>query len=249
MSLAELGRRIGLSKGTLHLVVGDLVAVRLLDQADHGYRLGAQLFELGMRASVDAVCSRSRSRSCRTSTNTPTRPFTSASARCRGRVRREDRRPRTGLHTFPDRRPDVVALHGDREGAPRVLLLARVEAGLTRLTPRTITAPGILRQQLDRVFKSGLAFEYEESAIGIVCVAAPVLDSSDRPIVAVSVTGPVARFKPDVHGTAVRAVAAGVAATLAQRKGSTEWTRLLADDPSACVSQRTDTVLGSKGCR
>ncbi|MDQ6641657.1 MAG: helix-turn-helix domain-containing protein, partial [Actinomycetota bacterium] len=53
LSLAELTRRTGLAKGTVHRVAGDLVSARLLDRADDGYHLGRRLFELGMRASVE----------------------------------------------------------------------------------------------------------------------------------------------------------------------------------------------------
>src|SRR5690349_12370514 len=53
VSLAELARRTGLAKGTLHRVLADLVEVRLLDRTAGGYRLSGQLFQLGMRASVE----------------------------------------------------------------------------------------------------------------------------------------------------------------------------------------------------
>ena len=70
------------------------------------------------------------------------------------------------------------------------------------------------------MIESGTAYEYEESAPGIVCVAAPVLDVNDRILAAISVTGPISRFAPDRHATAVKAAAAGVAATLARRRPS-----------------------------
>ena len=45
-----------------------------------------------------------------------------------------------------------------------------------------------------------MAFEHEESAVGLVCVAAPVLDLSDDVVAAaISVTGPVTRFNPQAH--------------------------------------------------
>jgi DNA-binding IclR family transcriptional regulator len=94
---------------------------------------------------------------------------------------------------------------------------AVLSAPLARLTPRTLTAPGRLRQQLDAVVESGVAYEFEESATGIVCVAAPVLDAEDRPIAAVSVAGPPTRFRPQAHAASVKAAAAGIAATLARR--------------------------------
>jgi DNA-binding IclR family transcriptional regulator len=62
-----------------------------------------------------------------------------------------------------------------------------------------------------------VAYEQEESAVGLLCIAAPILDVDDHPIAAISVTGPVSRFRPEGHATEVRAAAAGVAATLARR--------------------------------
>lgn len=88
---------------------------------------------------------------------------------------------------------------------------------MERRTPRTVTAPGLLRRQLERAVQTGVAFEYEESAVGIACVAAPVLDTENRPVAAISVAGPVTRFHPASHVVSVKAAAAGVAATLARR--------------------------------
>ena len=222
LTLAELGRRTGLAKGTLHRVVGDLVRARLLDRTDRGYRLSGLVFELGMRASVER-------RLLEVAT-----PFM------------EDLRERTretvhlgvlegqevvyvakiGGHrqaTSPSRIGGRMPLYCTAIGKSLLaysspqLLSDVVSSGMTRRTPRTITAPGMLRRQLDRVLEKGVAYEYEESAVGIVCVAAPVLDGHDRPVAAISVTGPVTRFQPDKHAVAVRAAAAGVAATLARR--------------------------------
>ena len=43
----------GLSKATLHRLLGDLLGARLLDRVDGRYRLSKLVFELGMRASVE----------------------------------------------------------------------------------------------------------------------------------------------------------------------------------------------------
>ena len=86
---------------------------------------------------------------------------------------------------------------------------------------RTVVAAGLLRRQLEAVVDRGVAFEHEESAIGITCVAAPVLGADDRPIAAISVTGPVTRFRPEAHVDAVRAAAAALAATVARRRSMT----------------------------
>lgn len=220
--LAELGRRTGLAKGTLHRAVGDLVSARLLERTTNGYRLSGLVFELGMRASVER-------RLLEVAT-----PFM------------EDLRERThetvhlglleghevvyvakiGGHrqaTSPSRLGGRMPLYCTAIGkallahSPPQLLPDVVDAGLVRKTPRTITAPCLLRRQLDRVVETGVAYEREESAVGLLCIAAPVLDVDDHPIAAISVTGPVSRFRPEGHAAEVRAAAAGVAATLARR--------------------------------
>ena len=53
VSLATLVQRTGLPKSTVHRMLGDLVALRLVEKGTDGYHLGGRLFELGMRASVE----------------------------------------------------------------------------------------------------------------------------------------------------------------------------------------------------
>ncbi|MCD0449778.1 IclR family transcriptional regulator [Actinocorallia sp. API 0066] len=222
VSLAELARRTGIAKGTLHRLAGEMVEVRLLERAGRGYRLSGQVFQLGMRASVERGLLEVAT------------PFM------------EDLYERTHetVHLGVLEGTEVVyvaKIGGHRQAAapsriggrmplyctaigkallafgPPELFGVVVEGGLTRRTTRTITAPGLLRRQVARIAETGVAFEYEESAPGIVCVAAPVLDPFDRPVAAVSVTGPATRFRPEAHRTSVKAAAAGIAGTLARR--------------------------------
>lgn len=51
--LATLVARTGLHKATVHRLAGELVANRLLDRVEGGYRLSGGLFELGMLASLE----------------------------------------------------------------------------------------------------------------------------------------------------------------------------------------------------
>ncbi len=53
LGFTELRSRTGFAKSTLHRVLGDLVAARLLDRVQERYRLSGLVFELGMRASVE----------------------------------------------------------------------------------------------------------------------------------------------------------------------------------------------------
>ncbi|RVW05498.1 IclR family transcriptional regulator [Rhodococcus xishaensis] len=223
VSFSELVRRTGLNKTTLHRLLAELVGTRLIDRSGAGYRLGRHLFELGMRASVERGLIEVAT------------PFL------------EDLRERTRetVHLGVLEGEEVVYVakiggHSQAESPSRVggrmplyctaigkamlahspsELKARTLAGpLPRRTPRTITVPGRLARQLDTIAETGVAFEYEESAVGIVCVAAAILDADDRPVAGVSVTGPATRLRPDAHTNQVRAAAAGIAATLVRRE-------------------------------
>ncbi len=222
VGFAELQRRTGLPKATLHRVAGDLVTARLLTRLDGAYHLGSHLFELGMRASVE-----------RTLLEVATPFLEDLYERTHETVHlglREGAEvvyvAKFGGHRqvpSPSRIGGRLPVHATAIGkallawadeADRVAVLS---GPLERRTARTVTAPGRLRQQLDRVQQEGVAFEYEEGALGLVCVAAPVLDRDGVPLAAISVAGSVTRFRPTDHVTSVRAAAAGIAATLARR--------------------------------
>ena len=222
VSFAELQRRTGLPKATLHRIAGDLVTARLLSRVDGDFHLGSHLFELGMRASVE-----------RTLLEVATPFLEDLYERTHETVHlglREGSEvvyvAKFGGHRqarSPSRIGGRLPVHATAIG--KALLawadepdrIAVLAAPMERRTPRTITAPGRLRQQLDRVREEGIAYEYEEGALGLVCVAAPVLDAADRPVAAISVAGAVTRFRPSDHAASVRAAAAGIAATLARR--------------------------------
>jgi DNA-binding IclR family transcriptional regulator len=224
LAFSELQESTGLPKGTLHRVVGDLVAARLLEKVGSRYRLSRLVFELGMRASVE-----------RSLIEVATPFLEDLYERTHETVHlgvREDLEVvyvvKMGGHqqaAAPSRLGGRMPLHATAIGkallahAPDDVRERVLGTGLPRRSPRTITSAEVLRGQLEEVVERGVAYEYEESAVGIVCVAAPVFDNEDQVIAAVSVTGPINRFQPARHASAVRAAAAGIAATLARRAG------------------------------
>jgi DNA-binding IclR family transcriptional regulator len=226
LPLAELVRRTGLPKGTVHRIAGDLVEHRLLDKTQQGYRLSGGLFELGLLASAERTLSE------------VAMPFlqdlyerTHETVHLGVREGEEvvyiakiggHRQART-----PSRAGGRMPMHCTALGKVLLansgpeLIASVLSKPLERRTAHTIIAPGVLRQQLDRALETGVAFEREESSEGLLCIAAPILENDGRtPIAAISITGPVGRFRPEMQQTALRATASALSSTLVRRRFS-----------------------------
>ncbi len=67
---------------------------------------------------------------------------------------------------------------------------------LSRLTPHTMVEPAAILEELQRIREQGFAFEREEGALQATCLGAPILDSEDVAVGAISVSGPTYRFEP-----------------------------------------------------
>ena len=83
-----------------------------------------------------------------------------------------------------------------------------IAAGLVAVGPRTIRNAELLRQQLRRAAVNGIAYEHEESAAGVLCVASAVLDAEGAPVAALSASGwagkvDIRRVAPAVHTAAL----------------------------------------------
>lgn len=92
--------------------------------------------------------------------------------------------------------------------------------GLQRFTDNTIDARAILRDNLARVRKLGYAFDDEEHAVGLRCVASTLHDELGEPIAAISLSGPRARItdqRVEVLGRLVRDTADRITRALGGR--------------------------------
>lgn len=223
VALAELARRTGLSKTTTHRLCRQLVEQGLLEKTDGGYRLALGLFELGLQASVERSLSE---------VATPFLQDLYAATNETVHLGIADGSEviyiaKIGGHrqvAAPSRVGGRMPMHCTAIGKA---LLAHAGPDLQRTvlsgpleprTPHTVVAPGLLKRQLGRVLETGLAWENEESKLGLRCVASPVLDPEGRrAVAAISVTGPVGRFHPERHAQQVRTAAVGLSQLLARR--------------------------------
>ncbi len=211
LTLAELSRRADLPKPTVHRLAAQLVALRLLDRAENGYRLGMWLFELGELVPQHRTLSQA-------ALPIMTDLFEATRQRIHlavlsgidvvyveivgGAGMRVGSRPGGRLPAHATGVGKAILAY-----SPAAVVRERVEAGLPRMTSRTITTPGALDAELRKIRSHGMALDLEESTIGLSCVAAPVFGSDRKVAAALSLTGATARFDPGTLGPAVRTAA------------------------------------------
>jgi IclR family acetate operon transcriptional repressor len=121
---------------------------------------------------------------------------------------------------FSERPGATVAVHASSLG--RAILAfspAAVVDGLiagrplAALTARAITAEPELRRELELVRRQGYSLEVEETALQAVCVGAPILGRNGEAVAALSLSGPIHRFRPQEDPqivTALREAAAEI---------------------------------------
>ena len=221
LSLAELVRRTRLPKSTVHRMLGELVSLRLLERVGTGYRLGSRLFELGMRAGVERGLMEVAI------------PFM------------EDLYERTHetVHLGVREGTEVVyvaKIGGHRQAAAPSRVGGRMPLHCTAIgkallafgpgqcsTRRSPPASPVVRRE-PSLPPGCCARSWRRVGSGRQLRARGVehrhrlrgrtgLDADEQAIAAVSVTGPVTRFRPESAAAAVRAAGAGIAATWARR--------------------------------
>ncbi len=219
LSLAEICRRTGMAKPTAHRLLGELERLGAVERTPEGVRLGLRLFELGQlvprqRDLLEVAA-----------------PFLADLWEATHQT--VHLAILDGLDVVyvqklaGSKGPDIPSRLGGRmpaycTGVGKALLAfspperreAALAGALRRRTPRTVVAPGLLRDELAAIARRGIAEEYEESAPGVACVAAPVLGPGGLAVGAVSITGWVGRLNPRRLAPAVRTAALGITRAL-----------------------------------
>jgi DNA-binding IclR family transcriptional regulator len=68
---------------------------------------------------------------------------------------------------------------------------------MTARTPRSIRNRSVFLRELKRVNQQGYAVDDGEDSVGVRCVGAPILNSADEVVAALSISGPGSRVRPD----------------------------------------------------
>ncbi|MFJ7044379.1 IclR family transcriptional regulator [Streptomyces sp. JV178] len=228
IGVSELARRSGLTKSTAFRLLGILQRNDMVERVGSDYRLGTQLFDIG------------------------TRVYGQTSLQLRERLlpHLADLYVLTHetVHLAVLHNTDIVyvnKIHGHRAtrspsrigarlpayctAVGKALLAfdhdaaeAAVSAGLPQLTEYTITDPAAFHAELGHIRRTGIAYDRQEAAYGLTCVAVPIMGPVGRPVAAFSVAGAEhrfdrARFAPALRRVAYEATRAVAAFTKAQR--------------------------------
>jgi DNA-binding IclR family transcriptional regulator len=205
LTMAEVSRQIGLHTSTTFHLMRTLAALGYLTQEDGTklYRVGPRVFQLAASAWSEVQLF-----------NLAT-PILAEMAQQTGETSHLailDRGEAIVIHKIDGSSPVRLS---ERVGYPRpphctaigkvlVAHLPEAElkafldtADLKAYTPKTVTSAALLQQEMDRVRRQGYAFDDEEFAQGIRCLAAPVRSFTGQVVAAIGISGPVWRVSLD----------------------------------------------------
>ncbi|SFO11346.1 transcriptional regulator, IclR family [Pseudonocardia ammonioxydans] len=216
--VSELARRAALPKSTAFRLLSHLERGGYVERTGTNYRLGWRLFELGNRVQHcrprglrELALPHLSELYARTGhvVNLAVLEGTEVVYLDKIHGRHAVRTPTTVGSRMPAAcvglGKAMLAFSG-RPAVQRVLT-----AGLERRTAYSIAEPGRLLQELERIRTSGTAFDHEEAALGLACVAAPILVGG-RCLAAISISSATTRFNPAAIVPHVRRAAAGISA-------------------------------------
>lgn len=200
LSLQQIADRSGLPRSTVHRILDSLCRLRWLDHTGGGYRLGMRSLELGGLA---VAHNELREATAPLLHDLHLRTHTTAHLAVLDRLdivyldRVAGRHGASVATRVGGRTPAHATAAGKAILAwtdPRQVESMYRANRLAVRTPRTLTTLEGLQQELAAIrARGGLAYDREESAAGVACVAAP-LRGSGRAVAAISLTGPVDRM-------------------------------------------------------
>ncbi|MFG2361923.1 IclR family transcriptional regulator [Streptomyces mirabilis] len=219
LSLAELVRRTGVAKATVHRLAQELVVWGLLERAGCDYRLGLRVFEIGQRVHRQRILREVAQPYMEDLLLATQETIHFAIHDSLDVVYLEKIFPHRGLNE-ESRVAGRLPLYCTATGkailafSPPRLFAEVVRNGLKPFTRHTVTSPGRLRAQVERIRAERIAVEAEEIRLGYTSMAVPVFSRQDTLVGALSITAPTYRMDPAGHTVALRAAALGISRSL-----------------------------------
>jgi IclR family acetate operon transcriptional repressor len=223
LSIRELSRISGVARSTTHRLVGELLEWGALERTAGGVRLGVKLFELGSMAPT-SVTLRDAALPFAHHLHEVTQLTVNVAIRSGSEIVYVDKITSRALKVPHSRQGGRNPLHATGLGKAILAFSAAdaldelLAAPLEAVTPKTIVDADALRAELARVRERRIAYDVEESRLGLFCVAAPILDPRGRAVGAISVTGATALDQAERFAPAVSTTALAVAGALRPRR-------------------------------
>jgi DNA-binding IclR family transcriptional regulator len=229
LSLADLTRRLGMSRTTTHRLLATLERHALVERTESNrYRLGVHLFVLGSAVQERRALARVGRSPLRTLAEDH-RLSSYLSVREGDVALCLARFDGGGVALSAYQVGETLPLH---VGAGPLVLLAGLDDAevdrvlaqpLTRPTAETIADPATIRARVSDVRASGIVWASGDLEVGVVAVGAPVRDPEGRTIAAVSAAGLATQLTPRRRADLAKAVlqvAARIGSSLTRSSGA-----------------------------
>jgi DNA-binding IclR family transcriptional regulator len=202
LSLTEITRRTGVAKASVYRLAQELLQWGVLERRGSSYWLGMRLFEIGQRVPRQRIL------------RDAARPYMEDLYQATGEtihlavldgleVLYLEKVSGHGQITRPSRVAGRMPLHCTATGkvllafGPRQLVDEVLAGPLERRTPYTVSAPGLLLQELAKVRELGYAVEREQTREGFASVAIPLIGATGSVTGALSIAAPL--YRTDVQ--------------------------------------------------
>lgn len=207
LGITEISEMLGLSKGTVHLLVKALEDEGFLEQTGRSkkYRLGQVFYELGMGATGSNDLRSAARRHLQQLSGELSMPCYLAIEIGRKAVLIEKAEPVNPFMVVMQ----IGAILPYHTSSMGKILLAHMDAGerdqiieameMPPLTPNTITNRDLLRKEIEVAAGQGFALDREETLPGVFCLAVPVKDGGGRVVAAMSLVAPSTALNESNH--------------------------------------------------
>lgn len=225
LSIREIARRGGIPRSTAYRLVTDLVQWGALERGRSGLHLGTRLFEIGHLVPLHRRL-RELAIPFAHNLNEITRLTCNIAVRDGKEIVYVDKISSRTLLVPHSRTGGRASLHATALGkailafSPPNIVTEVLGERLVARTAKTITDPAALLKELATIRNNRVAYDVEESRLGLFCVAAPFFTYGAVVAGAISVTGATALSEAQHFAPAVRATAMALTSALARHPAS-----------------------------